>query len=519
MLTQRVTREDAFMEPRAEVTYGTPAARWILLATVLGSGMAFLDSTVVNVALPAIGEDLGVGLSTLQWTVSGYLLTLAALILLAGSLSDRYGRRRVFIFGVIWFSLASLLCGLAPNAPTLVAARVLQGIGGALLTPGSLAIIQASFRPQDRSRAIGAWSGLGGVAAAIGPFLGGWLVQTVSWRLVFLINVPIAIVIILVSLRHIPESSDPEATGRMDWTGAVAGVVALAGITYALIEGPARGLTSPAVLLATIVGVGALIAFLVAEMRVDKPMMPPDIFRSRQFTGANLVTFTVYAALSGTFFFLIVQLQQVVGYTPLQAGAAEIPVTVLMMLLSPRAGALSNRIGPRIPMTVGPLIIALGMLMMVRIGPGATYLVDVLPAVVVFGLGLSLMVAPLTATVLAAVQTHRAGIASGVNNAVARAAGLLAVAVLPVLAGLSGDDYRDPVAFNAGFRIAMTISAILTAAGGITAWLLIRNELPADMVAAPADEISAEECQVCPGDVPIVVNVREEPGEPVGSAP
>ena len=496
------------MDDEPGVVYGTPAARWILLATVLGSGIAFLDSTVVNVALPAIGEDLGAGLSTLQWTVTGYLLTLAALILLAGSLSDRYGRRRIFIIGVVWFAVASLLCGIAPNAATLVAARALQGIGGALLTPGSLALIQASFREADRPRAIGAWSGLGGVAAAVGPFLGGWLVQSVSWRWVFLINVPLAAVVVFVSLRHVPESMDPSAGRTLDLTGAVAGVIALAGTTYALIEGPGRGFADPVVLVAAALGVVALIAFLRAERSAPAPMMPLSIFRSRQFSGANLVTLAVYAALGGTFFFLIVQLQQVAGYTPLQAGAAELPVTALMMLLSSRAGALAARIGPRIPMTVGPLIIAAGTALMVRIGPEANYVRDVLPPLIIFGLGLSLMVAPLTATVLGAVETHRAGIASGVNNAVARAASLLAVATLPVIAGLSGDDYRDPVAFNAGFRVAMIATALLCAIGGVIAWLTIRNAISVaePTVATPAGP--AHDPTLCPGKVPVVVQSR-----------
>ena len=504
------------MDDQDGVAYSSTAGRWILFATVLASGMAYLDGTVVNVALPAIGEDLGVGLSTLQWTVTGYLLTLSALILLAGSLSDRYGRRKVFVIGVVWFAGASLLCGLAPNAVALVAARALQGVGGALLTPGSLAIIQASFRRGDRARAIGAWSGLGGVAAAVGPFLGGWLIQSVSWRLVFLVNVPLAAVIVAVSARWVPESFDPEASTSLDLKGAVAGVLALAGTTYALIEGPARGFTATAVLVAGGVGLVALVAFLAAEARGEHPMMPLDIFRSRQFSGANLVTFTVYAALGGTFFFLVVQLQQVVGYSPLEAGAASLPSTLLMLVLSARAGALSDRIGPRLPMTVGPLVVAAGMALMMRIGPDASYVVDVLPPVVIFGLGLSLLVAPLTATVLAAVETHRAGLASGVNNAVARAASLLAVAMLPVLAGLSGNDYRDPVAFNAGFRIAMASMAVLSAAGGVIAWFTIRSALSADDAAVATPYGSANEPALCPGEVPIVVSGKgpADPGPP-----
>lgn len=504
------------MDDEAGVRFSSAAGRWILLATVLGSGIAFLDGTVVNVALPAIGEDLDVGLSSLQWTISGYLLTMAALILLAGALSDRYGRRKIFVIGVAWFALASLACGVAPNSALLIVARGLQGIGGALLTPGSLAIIQASFAPSDRGRAIGAWSGLGGIAAAVGPFLGGWLVQSVSWRLVFLINVPLALIVIAVSLRHVPESFDTESHGTLDVTGAALGALGLLGTTFALIEGPARGFTDPLIAAAAVVGVAALALFVATQARVGNPMMPLDVFRSRQFSGANLVTFVVYAALGAAFFFTIVHLQVVAGYSPLAAGAAMMPVTLLMMFLSSKAGALSDRIGPRLPMTFGPLIIAAGMALMIRIGPGADYATVVLPAVVVFGLGLSLMVAPLTATVLAAVATHRAGIASGINNAVARTASLLAVAVLPVIAGLSGDDYRDPAAFAAGFRIAMLANAALCVIGAAIAWVTIRRALQVEDITEPPAPTG--DPTVCPGTVPVVVRARTAEEAPAGAS-
>jgi EmrB/QacA subfamily drug resistance transporter len=459
---------------------GSATGRWVLLAAILGSGMAGIDATVVYVALPAMGRDLGGGLATLQWTVSAYTLTLASLILLGGALGDRYGRRRVFVVGVVWFALASVLCGVATGSALLIGARALQGAGGALLTPGSLAMIQASFAPSDRARAIGAWSGLGGVATAIGPLLGGWLVATASWRWVFFINAPVAVVVAFVAQRHVPETADPRATGAVDVTGAVLGVLGLAGITYALIEAPERGVGSAQVVAAGVLGVAALIGFVFAERRQRLPMLPPEIFRSAQFSAGNAVTFLVYAALGGVFFLLVVALQTVAGFSPVAAGSALLPVTVLMLVLSARAGALAERIGPRLPMSLGPLICAGGLLLMLRVGRDAGYLVDVLPGVVVFGLGLSLLVAPLTAMVLAAADPEHAGVASGVNNAVARAAGLIAVAVLPAAAGLSGRDYADPVALSSGLHVALLICAVMLALGGLLAAVTVRNDGLAD---------------------------------------
>ena len=457
-----------------QVRLGQARGRWVLLATVLGSGMAMLDATVVNIALPALGRDLGAGFAGLQWTVSGYTLTLASLILLGGSLGDRYGRRRVFVVGTVWFATASLLCALAPSVGLLVAARMLQGVGGALLTPGSLALISSTFVPEDRGRAIGAWSGLGGIAGALGPFVGGTLVE-VSWRLVFLLNLPLAAVVVAVAVRHLPESRDEDSAHSLDLAGAALGVVGLAGVTYALVGYGEQG-GSALVLASAAVGAGALVAFVLVERRARSPMLPVEVFADRQFTAANLVTFAVYGALTGVFFLTVLHLQVVADFSPLAAGAALLPVTVCMLLLSARGGALAARIGPRLPMSLGPVVCAGAVLLLRRIGPGASYVADVLPGAVVFGLGLSLLVAPLTTTALSAAASRFAGVASGVNNAVARTAGLLAVAVLPVLAGIVGDDYRDPVAFAQGFRTAMALCAGLLLVGGAVAVATISDE-------------------------------------------
>ncbi|MFJ4799875.1 MULTISPECIES: DHA2 family efflux MFS transporter permease subunit [Streptomyces] len=453
-----------------EVRLGSSRGRWILLTTVLGSSMAMLDSTVVNVALPRIGRDLNASLGALQWTVNAYMVTLAGLILLGGSLGDRYGRRRIFVLGVVWFAAASLLCGIAPNSVLLIAARALQGVGGALLTPGSLALIQASFHPDDRSRAVGLWSGFGGIGAAVGPFLGGWLVSGPGWRWVFLLNVPLALLCVPVALRHVPESADENAHGRFDVLGAVLGALSLALLTYALIE--AQGGTA-AVVVSAVLGLAAAAAFVYVERHRPDPMLPPDVFASRQFTAVNLVTLCVYAAFGGFFFLTALQLQVAVGWSPLVAGTALLPTTILMLLFSSASGALSDRTGPRLPLTVGPLLCAVAMLLMLRVGPGANYLTDVLPALLVMGAGMVTLVAPLTATVLASVDTARAGVASGINNAAARAAGLVAVAALPLLAGMGPDAYRSASAFDASFDRAMPICAGVLVLGSVLAFFLV----------------------------------------------
>jgi EmrB/QacA subfamily drug resistance transporter len=462
--------------------YSSAAGRGVVLAAVLGSGIAMLDGTVVNVALKTIGKDLDASLAELQWITNGYLLLLASLILLGGALGDRLGRRRVFLIGVVWFAAASLLCGIAPNPQLLIAARVLQGIGGALLTPGSLAIIEAVFTPADRGRAIGAWSGLGSVAAAIGPFVGGALVQYADWRWIFLINAPIAALTVAVALKYIPETR-AESQGRFDVVGAALAAVFLGGLTYCLIEwGTSYALPALAV------GLGSGAAFLVVEHRSRHPMMPLEMFESRNFSAANAMTLLVYAALGAITFFLVIDLQTVLGYGALEAGLATLPLTVIMLLLAARGGELGARIGPRIPMTVGPIVMGVGVAWLATVDAETSYWTGILPPLCVFGLGLALMVAPLTATVLAAAPDDRAGIASGVNNAVARAGSLLAVAALPVAVGLSGDQYADPVAFGDAYRTAMLACAALLGVGGVISWLTITHGPVVQSDAEPARE-------------------------------
>src|SRR5260370_1069182 len=412
--------------------------RWVVAATVLGSGMAALDATVVGIARPAMGRDFQATVASIQWVVDAYTLTLAGLLVLGGTLGDSYGRRKMFAIGIVWFAVASLLCGLAPNVATLIAARALQGVGGALLTPGSLAILQASFAEDDRSAAIGAWSGLGGIATAAGPFLGGWLIGAVSWRLVFFINLPVAVAVLAITARHVPESRSPGPVPRLDIKGAICISGALAGITYGLIGASSAGWASASVLVPLAAGAVLLGLFILVEGRESQPMLPLGLFASRQFSAANAVTFVVYAALSGALFLVPTVLQVVRGYSPLQSGAALLPVTVIMLVLSSRSGALAARIGPRLQMSVGPLVIAAGLALFIRIGGPGDYVSVVLPAVVVVGLGLAINVAPLTATALAAAPADHSGIPSAVKKDVAGAAGLIAVAVRPLGRGVHG---------------------------------------------------------------------------------
>lgn len=473
------------------------AGRWVLVTTVLGSGMAFLDGTVVNVALPRMGEQLDASFAGLSWIANGYLVTLASLILVGGSAGDRLGRRRVYLAGAAGFALASLLCGLAPSVPLLVVARLLQGVAGAFLVPGSLALLQTSFHPDDRARVIGAWSGLAGITTAVGPFLGGWLVEVASWRWVFLLNLPLAVVVVVAGRLHLPESRDETVAGRPDVAGALLGAGGLAGATYGLIEEDvAIGLG----------GLALLAGFLVVEARGAHPMMPLDVFRSRQFRGANGVTFAVYGALGGILFLLSLVLQGALDYSPLAAGSATVPITAVMLVFSARSGALAQGIGPRVPMTVGPAVIAVGLLLMVRIDVGGSYVVDVLPAVVVFAVGLTLTVAPLTATVLAASDPRHSGVASGVNNAISRTAGLLAVAALPLVAGFDASSEVGSATLVTGFHRAAVAGAALTALGAAIAWATIRTDV-LDDAAPPEVALAGEEGGDGAGH-------RHDPGQP-----
>jgi EmrB/QacA subfamily drug resistance transporter len=440
----------------------SPRGRWVLAATVLASGMAMLDGSVVNVALPTIGRDLGASVQQLQWVVNAYLLSLASLILVGGALGDRLGRRSVFLVGIAWFGVASALCAAARSPEQLLVARLVQGVGAALLTPGSLALIQASFRSADRGKVIGRWAGLGGIAAAIGPPLGGWVVDVASWRWIFAFNIPVAALVVWVTWRRVPESRDLDSPAGYDVTGSALVVLGLGAVTYALIE---NGTTYAVP--AGVLGVAALVLFLVVQARSDHPVMPLGLFRSRVFSVANAMTFLVYGALGSIMFFLVLQLQVSSGYSPLEAGLATLPITLVLLLLSSRAGAVATRIGPRPLMSGGPVLCAVGTWLLRGIGDGASYWTDVLPGLLLFSLGLAALVAPLTTSVLAAAPDRFAGVASGINNAVARTGSLLAVAALPALVGLGGEDYQQPSVFTAGYVDAQTVSAVLLLAGGL----------------------------------------------------
>jgi EmrB/QacA subfamily drug resistance transporter len=452
--------------------------RWTVTAAILSSGTVFVESTVVTVALPSVGRDLGLGLEGLQWVMNSYLLTLSALMLLGGSLGDLYGHRRVLMVGLTGFTAASVGAALAPSAAVLLVVRLLQGAAGAVLVPNTLALINATIEENDRATAIGRWSASSAVSTALGPLVGGWLVDAFSWRWVFAVPVPFGLLALWIAARRVPvvpAAARRGAPRQVDLAGATLVTLGLAALTWALITEPQRGWADSLILAASLGGLALLGGFVLQERRSPDPMLPLTLFRSRQFTGANLVTLLVYAALGGLFFLLMLQLQNVLGYHALRAGASLLPINALMLAISPTAGRLGQRLGPRWPIGVGALVAGVGMLLLSRVQAGASYVGTVLPALIVFGLGLSVLVAPLTAAVLGAAEEGKGGIASGVNNAVARLAGLLATAALPLAAGMGG--LRDPAgaAYGAGYARAMEIAGGLCFAGALVAFVTIRR--------------------------------------------
>lgn len=461
--------------------------RLTLIATILGSTIVFLDSTVVNVALPAIAEGLDAGLAGQQWVVEAYMLTLVALLLVGGSLGDQFGRRRMFVAGLVGFGVTSVLCAVAPTVEFLVAARALQGIAGALLVPGSLAIVAATFEGEARGKAVGTWTAWTGIATVFGPAGGGALIGLTSWRAIFWINLPLIALTIWLCLRSVEESRDPDAFRGVDWGGIALSTIGLGGPVFALIEQPAYGWGDPLVWVPLAAGIACFALFVLHETRTRHPMMDLTLFRIRNFAVANATTLATYAGLIGGLFFVTLFLQQVVGYTALEAGLATTPISVLLFVLSPRFGRVASGTGPRLPMTVGPIVGGLGLLLMLRIGSDADYVTDVLPGVVVFGLGLAATVAPLTATVLDSVEERHVGIASGINNGVSRVAGLLAIAVLGAVisarfsAVAGGDVAGGPLTADAAaastsaFHLGLVIAALLMIAGGVVSGFGIEN--------------------------------------------
>ncbi len=461
----------------------TPAGRWIVLATVLATGTVFLESTVVSVALPAIARDLHFGLAGMQWVMNGYLLTLGALMLTGGALGDVVGYRRVLVWGLIAFIAGCAAAALAPTAPVLLAVRFVQGAAGALLVPNTLALLNDSFDGRDRGAAIGQWAAWSAISTALGPLVGGWIVQALSWRWIFGLPIPLAAAALWIAARRVspnvgarsPVAGDQHWTARIDLMGALLVTGGLAALTWALIAAPARGIHDPVMLSAAVAGTALLVLFVVHEMRGSHPMLPLRLFRSWQFSGANAVTLVIYTALGALFFLLMIELQRVLHYGALAAGASLLPINIAMLFVSPAAGRLAGRVGPRWPIAAGSLLAAAGMALLARVGTTGGYLTTVLPGVLGFGLGLALLVAPLTSAVLSGASDDRAGIASAVNNAVSRLAGLLAIAALPLAAGLGAAGSADDAAFTCGFDAAMWILAALCAGAAVLAFTTIRD--------------------------------------------
>jgi EmrB/QacA subfamily drug resistance transporter len=448
------------------LTLKSRRGRLTLATVILGSGIALLDGTVVNIAARTIGSDLDADLADLQWILNGYLLSLAALILVGGSLGDRLGRRRMYLVGVAGFGLTSALCAFAQSPGQLIAFRVIQGVTAALLTPGSLALIEASFRREDRPAAIGTWAGVSGVASAMGPLVGGFLLDHGGWRWIFAINVPFCVLVLILG-RQVPESRDEEDSGRFDIAGAVVGAAALGVLTYGFTFWRAWSTTN--VVLCAVLAAALTAGFIMLERKPDA-MAPLVLFASRVFSAANLMTFLVYGALGGVIFLLVLQLQVTSGYSPLGAGLATLPITAVMLVFSSRAATVAARTGPRVPMTFGPLICAIGVALLAFIGSDAPYLTRVFPGMVFFSIGLTMLVSPLTAAVLGAVPDSHAGVASGINNAVARAGSLLAVAALPAVVGLSGEDYQNPGVLDDAYQVGVLLCAAFLTIGGIVSW-------------------------------------------------